>query len=155
MSFLKFKLTLRIRLLLRAPCLSHPTLGASSTPIVARSLSRILHQYASLAANKLFHPCYAQLRRIITCGQLLVLCHTARELGRHEAEELFAVFLALVKEHIGHFDFVPDLVHSFENVGAFLGESGEEEEEVQESHGVNQHEALVDVGYPGPVRRQR
>ncbi|BEJ13893.1 hypothetical protein CspHIS471_0310670 [Cutaneotrichosporon sp. HIS471] len=110
-----------IRLLLRAPCLSHPTLGASSTPIVARSLSRILHTYASLAATDLFHPCYAQLRRIVTCGQLLVLCHTARELGRHEAEELFAVFLGLVKEHRGKFDFIPRLIASFESVGELLG----------------------------------
>jgi hypothetical protein len=92
----------RIRLLLRAPCLSHPTLGASST-------------------TDLFHPCYAQLRRIVTCGQLLVLCHTARELGRHEAEELFAVFLGLVKEHMGKFDFIPQLVASFESVGELLG----------------------------------
>lgn len=112
----------RIRLLLRAPCLSHPTLGASSTPIVARSLSRILHTYASLAATNLFHPCWAQLRRIVTCGQLLVLCTTARELGRSEAEELFAVFLALLKEHIGKFDFIPEYIAAFESVGAFVGE---------------------------------
>jgi hypothetical protein len=88
---------------------------------VARSLARILHTYASLAAANLFHPCYAQLRRIVTCGQLLVLCHTARELSRHESEELFAVFLALMKEHLGSFDFVPELIQSFESVGAFLG----------------------------------
>lgn len=88
---------------------------------MARSLSRILHTYASLAATNLFHPCYAQLRRIVTCGQLLVLCHTARELGRHEAEELFAVFLSLLKEHVGKFDFILDLIASFESVGALLG----------------------------------
>lgn len=115
-------LTPRIRLLLRAPCLSHPTLGASSTPIVARSLSRILTTYASLNANNLFHACWAQLRRITTCGQLLVLCHTARELSRHETEELFAIVLALLKEHVGIFDFVGELIHSFESVAALLGE---------------------------------
>lgn len=107
--------------MLRAPCLSHPTLGASSTPIVARSLSRILHTYASLAASNLFHPCYAQLRRVVTCGQLLVLCYTARELGRNEAEELFAVYISLVKEHNGKFDFIPSLISSFESVAKFLG----------------------------------
>ncbi|KAL1412130.1 hypothetical protein Q8F55_003131 [Vanrija albida] len=110
-----------IRLLLRAGCMSHPTLGASSTPIVARSLSRILHTYASLAATNLFHPCWAQLRRIVTCGQLLILCTTARELGRSEAEELFAVFLALLREHVGKFDFIPEYIAAFEAVGAFVG----------------------------------
>lgn len=112
----------RIRLLLRAPCLSHPTLGASSTPIVARSVSRILTTYASLNANNLFHAYWAQLRRITTCGQLLVLCHTARELSRHETEELFAIVLALLKEHMGIFEFVGELIHSFESVAALLGE---------------------------------
>lgn len=113
----------RIRLLLRAPVLSHPTLGASSTPIVARSVARILNTYATISNSTLFHPCYAQLRRIVTCGQLLVLCHTARELSRSEAEELFAMFLALLREHMGAFDFMPDLIARFESVGVFLGES--------------------------------
>jgi hypothetical protein len=80
-----------------------------------------LQTYASLAAANLFHPCYAQLRRIVTCGQLLVLCHTACELGRREAEELFGVFLALVREHVGMFEYVTELITSFEAVGAFLG----------------------------------
>lgn len=112
----------RIRLLLRAPCLSHPTLGASSTPIVARSLSRILTTYASQSASGLFHACWTQLRRITTCGQLLVLCHTARELSRHETEELFAIVLSLLKLHLGIFDFVGELVRSFESVAGLLGE---------------------------------
>lgn len=81
--------------------------------------------YASLNANNLFHACWAQLRRITTCGQLLVLCHTARELSRHETEELFAIVLSLLKEHVGIFDFVGELIHSFESVAALLGESTE------------------------------
>lgn len=52
-----------------------------------------------------------------------MLCHTARELSRHETEELFAIVLSLLKAHVGIFDAVGGLIHAFESVAALLGES--------------------------------
>lgn len=90
-------------------------------PIIARSVARILNTYASIVTTKHFHPCYSQLRRITTCGQLLVLCHTARELNRGESEHLFGVLLQLLNAHMDSFDFIPGLIASFKSIGMFLG----------------------------------
>ena len=89
----------RLWILLRYPCLSHPLLGASSMPIVMASVGHILSIYTTLDELSSLNPSWPQLRRIITCGQLLILCQDEGAVPLSDFLRLAQLTFALLEKH--------------------------------------------------------
>ena len=88
----------RLCILLRWPFVRHPELGLSSGAILARSVTKVLQAYTLLADGPVWHPKWAELRRIATCGHLLVFCYDEGEMSRPEAEGLASVVMELLEK---------------------------------------------------------
>ncbi|ORY31059.1 hypothetical protein BCR39DRAFT_104327 [Naematelia encephala] len=86
-----------LRLILYHALLDSPTHAASSSAVLARSVSHIIRAYTQAATDDRFLSSWPDLRRITTCGQLVFLLLDAGELVNDEAQELLTMVLELLR----------------------------------------------------------
>lgn len=67
--------------------------------MLGRALSQILWTYQALSDSQQLGPAWGQIRKIVTCGHLLILCYEQGELHRAEVEPLFGILLNLLDKH--------------------------------------------------------
>jgi hypothetical protein len=72
--------------MLRSACITEPLLTVSSLAIIARSATQILLVYRAIYRTGQFNLAWPHLRRVLTCGQLIVQCYWRYELQKEEAE---------------------------------------------------------------------
>lgn len=95
----------RLRLLLHIPRMTLSSGRAGQATIyAARSATHILNTHSEAAFMGKLDPSWPQYKRIITCGQVLVLCCARGEIQALEGVDLFARLIALLEAHV---DFWP------------------------------------------------
>jgi len=112
----------RLRVLLRAPCLSHPVLAASSSSVLASAASQILYTYRMLSARNRLNPSHSQIRRIVTTGHIVLLCRDANEIHQQQATELLGIVNHLLLCHVDSWPEATRLIDAFRAAAAILGE---------------------------------
>lgn len=81
--------------------------------ILARSLVNIINIHTEAAQAGRLDPSWPQLVRIMTCGQLLVLCCARGELHTLETTAMFSRLIALLGAHITFWPSVQDAITGF------------------------------------------
>jgi hypothetical protein len=81
--------------------------------ILARSLVNIINIHTEAAQAGRLDPSWPQLIRIMTCGQLLVLCCARGELHTLETTAMFSRLVALLGAHITFWPSVQDAITGF------------------------------------------
>ena len=103
-----------LSIMLRAPLLYHEKLGSSSLSIVARSSAVILRVYWDLSLIRMLQPCWIQLRRIVTCIQLVIITSAEGHLHPSEAKDLLSIGIDLVRKHDSVSDTAGQMAMSFQ-----------------------------------------
>lgn len=103
----------RLRILLHIPRLTTGNQGGSALMILARSVVNIINIHTEAAEAGKLGPSWPQLIRIMTCGQLLVLCCARGELHTLEATAMFVRLLALLGAHTNFWPAVHDAITGF------------------------------------------
>lgn len=110
-----------MRILLHYP---RSTIGiGTSTIILARSVSQIIHAYSNLASYGYLNPSWPQLRRISICGQLLVLLAASGEIGTFEGNQLLPLILNLLDGHAALWPIVHEMKLAYRQAAQVLGKS--------------------------------
>jgi hypothetical protein len=91
--------------------------------IVARSLVNIINIHTEAAQAGQLDPSWPQLIRIMTCGQLLVLCCARGELHSLEAAAMFSRLIALLGAHDTFWPAVHDAITGFRHAALRFGRS--------------------------------
>jgi hypothetical protein len=113
----------RLRCLLHYSLLHSPPYSASSQALLARSVSHIIRGYAKCATDHRYTPSWPDLRRITTCGHLVLLLHDAEEYVRDEAEDLLSFVLKLVAGLKGNCPMAMDALTMLTRLMRLAGES--------------------------------
>jgi len=91
--------------------------------ILARSLVNIVNIHTESAQAGKLNPSWPQLIRIMTCGQLLVLCCARGELHTLEAAAMFTRLIALLGAHRAYWPSVQDAITGFRHAALRFGTS--------------------------------
>ena len=91
--------------------------------VLARSLVNIINIHTESAQAGKLDPSWPQLIRIMTCGQLLVLCCARGELHTLEATAMFARLIALLGAHMAFWPAVQDAITGFRHAALRFGTS--------------------------------
>jgi hypothetical protein len=86
----------RDRIMLRSACVSNPLLTVSSLAIIARSATQILLAYRAIYRTRVYNLAWPQLRRVVTCAQLILQCYWRYELQKEEAETAMRIVFELL-----------------------------------------------------------
>lgn len=89
---------------------------------VLRSVTHILHIHSEAATFGKLDPSWLQLKRILTCGQVLVLCCHHGEVPGLEATSLFGKLLSLIHAHIDFWPVALQAEQGYRDAAARLGE---------------------------------
>ena len=90
---------------------------------LARSLVNILNTHMEAAHAGKLDPSWPQLIRIMTCGQLLILCSARGEMHSSEAGDMFGKLVALLEAHTGFWPTIQDAILGFRLAAARFGTS--------------------------------
>jgi hypothetical protein len=82
--------------MLRSACVGNPLLTVSSLAIIARSATQILLAYRAIYRTRVYNLAWPQLRRVVTCGQLILQCYWRYELQKEEAETMMRIVFELL-----------------------------------------------------------
>jgi hypothetical protein len=91
--------------------------------VLARSLVNIINIHTESAQVGKLDPSWPQLIRIMTCGQLLVLCCARGELHTLEATAMFNRLIALLGAHKTYWPAVQDAITGFRHAALRFGTS--------------------------------
>jgi hypothetical protein len=91
--------------------------------VLARSLVNIINNHTESAQAGKLDPSWPQLIRIMTCGQLLVLCCARGELHTLEATAMFTRLIALLEAHMAFWPAVQDAITGFRHAALRFGTS--------------------------------
>ncbi|KAL1410456.1 hypothetical protein Q8F55_004467 [Vanrija albida] len=110
-----------MQVLLLTPSISSPDAGSTTLPLLARVASQILSTFAELAALGHMSPAWPQVRQIVACGQLVVVCTASGELHQLEARRLMETLLDLLVRFAHVWPSTTELVVSFRKAADSLG----------------------------------
>jgi len=114
----------RLRILLYIPRVSSTqNQSGPALMILARSLVNIINIHTESAQAGKLDPSWPQLIRIMTCGQLLVLCCARGELHTLEATATFTRLIALLGAHMDFWPAVQDAITGFRHAALRFGTS--------------------------------
>lgn len=111
-----------MQVLLLTPGIATPAAGSTSLPLLARVASQILSTFAELASLGHLSPAWPQVRQIVACGQLVVVCTASGELHQLEARRLVEILLDLLGRFAHMWPSTVDLVVGFRKAADSLGE---------------------------------
>jgi hypothetical protein len=100
-----------------------PGRASQATIYVTRSAINILNTHSEAAFMGKLDPSWPQLKRIITCGEILVLCCARGEIHPMEGESLFLKLVALLEAHIEFWPSVSEAIKGYRDAAAHLGKS--------------------------------
>lgn len=66
-------------------------------------------------------PSWLQLKRVLTCGQVLILCCARREVHQLEAVDLFHKLVTLIEAHVEFWPVAAQAVAAYKTAAACLG----------------------------------
>lgn len=114
----------RLRILLYYPRLGH-SLGAAAEASVflLRSCSNIIHIHIELSHMGKLDPSWPQLKRIITCGQVLVICCARGEIHALESAGIFSRLIELLDGHAILWPSTAEAAAGYKKAAKALGES--------------------------------
>jgi hypothetical protein len=136
---------IRLRILLYIPRLSGTqSQRGPALMILARSLVNIINNHTESAQAGKLDPSWPQLIRIMTCGQLLVLCCARGELHTFEATAMFTRLVALLDAHMAFWPAVQDAITGFRHAALRFGTSR-----------VRHTADFVDITVPGSQSKDR
>ena len=107
--------------MLRASFLKHPSFAANSLATMARAAGHILWIYHRLASVARYQPSWPQLRRIVTCGQILILSWTLGDAQHAETKTLYEMFQRLLRIHMDRWPISRELGTAFSSVATLNG----------------------------------
>lgn len=114
----------RLRIILYIPRLT--AISGQSGPAlmsVARSMVNIINIHTEAAQAGKLDPSWPQLIRIMTCGQILILCSARGELHSLEATDMFNRLVALLDAHIDFWPAVQDAITGYRQAALRFGTS--------------------------------
>jgi len=91
--------------------------------IAARSLVNIINIHTEAAHVGKLDPSWPQLVRIMSCGQLLILCCARGEIHTLEASDLFIRLIALLEAHVEFWPAVRDAITGYRHAALRFGMS--------------------------------
>jgi hypothetical protein len=118
------ELTGRGRIMLRSATLEDERFTMSSMAILARASTQILTAYHEWYSTQSFNLMWQQLRHVITCAHITILCHVRFELLKEEAEaNLVKVFWILALSEPRWTDQVQSARSKIEQMASVFGKS--------------------------------
>lgn len=116
--------TRRLRILLYYPRLRRSSGPASEALVyLLRSASNIIHIHSELAHMGKLDPSWPQLKRIITCGQVLIICCARGEIHALESAGVFSRLIDLLEGHMTLWPSAGEAVTGFKRAAKALGRS--------------------------------
>lgn len=116
----------RLRILLYYPRLRR-TASASATAeasvFLLRSCSNIIHIHTELSHMGKLDPSWPQLKRIITCGQVLIICCARGEIHALESAGIFSRLFDLLEGHIALWPSASESLGAYKRAAKVLGKS--------------------------------
>jgi hypothetical protein len=88
-----------------------------------RSAINILNTHSEAALMGKLDPSWPQLKRIITCGQVLVICCARGEIQAMEGVDLFLRLIALLEAHLDFWPIAAEAILAYRDAASRLGES--------------------------------
>ncbi|WOO79139.1 putative transporter [Vanrija pseudolonga] len=110
-----------MQVLLLTPGIATPEAGSTSLPLLARVTSQILSTFAELASLGHLSPAWPQVRQIVACGHLVVVCTASGELHQLEARRLVEILLDVLGRFAQVWPSTVDLVVGFRRAADSLG----------------------------------
>jgi hypothetical protein len=98
-----------------------PGRANQATIYSARSVTSILAIHTEAAQIGKLDPSWPQLKRIITCGQVLVLCCARGEVQQLEGVDLFTKLIALLEAHVEFWPVVREAIEGYRLAAGKLG----------------------------------
>jgi len=121
---LETELIARGRIMLRSAALEDERFTMSSMAILARASTQILTAYHEWYSTQSFNLMWQQLRHVITCAHITILCHVRFELLKEEAEaNLVKVFWILALSEPRWTDQVQSARSKIEQMASVFGKS--------------------------------
>lgn len=112
----------RLRILLYYPRLRRSSGAAAEAQVyLLRSCSNIIHIHSELAHMGKLDPSWPQLKRIITCGQVLVMCCSRGEIHALESAGIFSRLIDLLEGHISLWPSAAEAVTAYKRAAKVLG----------------------------------
>lgn len=113
-----------LRLLLHIPRMNLSSgRAAQATMYATRSAINILNTHSEAASMGKLDPSWPQLKRIITCGQVLVLCCAKGEIHSMEGVALFIRLIALLEAHVEFWPVAAEAILGYREAATRLGGS--------------------------------
>lgn len=116
---------LRLHILLRSPRLSLDQAESSTLAVLAGAANCILRTYSELAGHGALNPSFCQIRRIVTAGQLVIICALEDQWYGPEAHELLQIAQHLVGLHRKCWTQAAKLSEDFGLIGDALCKCGD------------------------------
>jgi hypothetical protein len=114
----------RLRILLFYPRLRRSVGAAAEASVfLLRSCSNIIHIHTELSHMGKLDPSWPQLKRIITCGQVLVMCCARGEIHALESAGILSRLIDLLESHTTMWPNAADAVVAYKRAAKALGES--------------------------------
>lgn len=101
---------------------STPGRAAQARMYVLRSATQILHIHSEAAPMGRLDPSWPQLKRVLTCGQILVLCCARGEVPALEAADLFQKLCHLIRVHADFWPMASRADQAYRDAATRLGE---------------------------------
>lgn len=108
--------------MLHAQRIPLPEAQATTYIYLSRAASHIIHLYTELNSFGRLDPSWPQLKRIDTCGQILILSCSKGELHPLEAQTLFEKLVKLLEAHVETWPDAADTAHGFVKAVRALGQ---------------------------------
>ena len=106
-----------------------PEAQATTYIYLSRAASHIIHLYTELNSFGRLDPSWPQLKRIDTCGQILILCCSKGDLHPLEAQNLFEKLVKLLETHVETWPDAADTAHGFVKAVRALGQCIQSQEQ--------------------------
>lgn len=107
-----------LRVLLYIPHIGHAHYSAQAFGAIVRAVTQIMYTYNDLIAAKQLNTSWPQVKRLVTCGHLLILSYEAGEIHRREAQSLFQMLVDLLDKHKETWPVCTDLIAGFVHAAA-------------------------------------
>lgn len=112
----------RLRILLYYPRLGRSAGAAAEASVfLLRSCSNIIHIHTELSHMGKLDPSWPQLKRIITCGQVLVICCARGEIHALESAGIFSRLIDLLESHATLWPSAADAAVAYRRAAKVLG----------------------------------
>lgn len=95
--------------------------AAEASVFLLRSCSDIIHIHTELSHMGKLDPSWPQLKRILTCGQVLILCCARGEIHALESAGIFSRLFELLESHIALWPVASEALKAYKRAARVLG----------------------------------